>query len=45
MDSGADNHTTFEKKTHMMVVSNKNVLAFDPTGIVVGGHEVEQQTS
>ena len=33
----------FEKtKTHTMVVSNKNALAFDPTGIVMGGHEVEQ---
>jgi hypothetical protein len=43
MDWGADNHTTFEKtKTHMMVVSNKNASAFDPTGIVMGGHEVEQ---
>ena len=42
-DWGADNHTTFEKtKTHMMVVSNKNASAFDPTGIVMGGHEVEQ---
>ena len=38
-----DNHTTFEKtKTHMMVVSNKNASAFDPTGIVMGGHKVEQ---
>jgi hypothetical protein len=26
----------------MMVVSNKNASAFDPTGIVMGGHEVEQ---
>ena len=43
MDWGADNHTTFEKtKTHMIVVSNKNASAFDPTGIVMGGHEVEQ---
>ena len=26
----------------MMVVSNKNASAFDPTGIVMGRHEVEQ---